>query len=94
MQQQQNLIAAIAERKCFSDTGSAGAADSDLSSGRNSLSAVLAFSASQTEEEFIEIRHSVIPVLYEIFPKPDVTNMKFQQMQIAFVQHPTKCSPT
>ena len=42
VQKQQNLIPAIAERKYFSDTGSTGAADFDLS-GRSSLSAVLAF---------------------------------------------------
>ena len=51
--QQQNLISAIAERKCFSDAGNRSAADSDLP-GRVGVSAVFAIAVGEAKEGFVK----------------------------------------
>ncbi|MEH2374136.1 hypothetical protein [Nostoc sp.] len=48
VQKQQNLIRAIAERKCFSNAGSRGAADFDLSL-RGGVSALLAIAVGEAK---------------------------------------------
>lgn len=53
VQKQQNLITAIAEICDFSNAGNTGAADFDLS-GRDSLSAVPAFSVGEAKEGFVK----------------------------------------